>query len=236
MSFCINCGKKLEREEKYCANCGKAVNVNGDTQRKTVYDGEIHKCPNCGEILHSFITICPSCGYELRNIKGNSTVSELVKKIEKATSVDEKNELITNFYVPNTREDIYDFFILAVSNLENTNHDTDDAWKSKLEQTYHKAKISFGNMPEFDYIEMQYRKTLDKVSKHEFSNFIRKNKRGSITALLIIGGVFMMVVGIIFMMVGGDNDGIRLGGGMFILLGLNFLITPIWVFSEFKKK
>lgn len=205
MAFCINCGKELTEGANFCANCGKAVNSNADTQRKTVYDGEVHKCPNCGELLHSFATTCPSCGYELRNVKVTSSVSELAKKIEKATSVDEKNELITNFYVPNTREDIYDFFILAVSNLENSNHDTDDAWQSKLEQTYHKAKISFGNTPEFDYIEKQYHKTLDKVSKREFSNFVRKNKTGSITVLLIGGGILMMAIGIILMASGGNN-------------------------------
>ena len=141
MAFCINCGQELAEGAKFCVNCGKAVNNSATTQRKTVYDGELHKCPNCGELLKSFVTNCPTCGYELRSVKTNSPVNELAKKIEKTTSVAEKIELITNFYVPNTREDIYDFFILAVSNLEDANYDTDDAWLAKLEQTYLKAKI-----------------------------------------------------------------------------------------------
>ena len=106
MAFCINCGQELAEGAKFCANCGKAVNNSATTQRKTVYDGELHKCPNCGELLNSFVTNCPTCGYELRSVKTNSPVNELAKKIEKTTSVAEQIELITNFYVPNTREDI----------------------------------------------------------------------------------------------------------------------------------
>ena len=178
MAFCINCGQELAEGAKFCANCGKAVSNNSTTQRKTVYDGELHKCPNCGELLNSFVTNCPSCGYELRSVKTNSPVEALAKKIEKAASLDEKIELIANFYIPNTKEDIYDFFILAVSNLEDNWYDTDDAWRAKLEQAYHKAKLTFGNTPEFAYLEQLYTKTRKKITKRErsISAIFRKNK------------------------------------------------------------
>ena len=192
MAFCIHCGQELAEEAKFCANCGKAVNDNNSTgQKKTVYDGEIHKCPNCGETLNSFATHCPACGNELRNVKRNSTVNELAQKIEKAASVDEKNELISNFYVPNTREDIYDFFILAVSHLEGNTYDTGGAWRAKLEQTYHKARISFGNDPEFDYIEKLYNRTRSTVSKRWFSDFVRKHKRVCLSVLLASIGIVL---------------------------------------------
>ena len=52
MAFCINCGQELTEDAKFCANCGQAVGNNSSTsQRKTVYDGELHKCPNCGELF-----------------------------------------------------------------------------------------------------------------------------------------------------------------------------------------
>ena len=57
MAFCINCGQELAEGAKFCANCGKAVNgENPTTQRKTVYEGQIHKCPNCGEVINSFVS------------------------------------------------------------------------------------------------------------------------------------------------------------------------------------
>ena len=173
MAFCINCGQELVDGAKFCGNCGNAVNVNDSNgQRKEVYDGEIHKCPNCGELLNSFVTACPTCGYELRSVKTNSPIEVLAKKVENASSLDEKIELITNFYVPNTKEDIYDFFILAVSNLEYNNYDTDGAWRAKLEQAYHKAKISFGNTNEFEYIDKLYHRTIKKYQNVDFRRWL----------------------------------------------------------------
>jgi len=236
MAFCINCGQELADGAKFCANCGKAVNNDSTTQRKTVYDGELHKCPNCGELLNSFVTNCPTCGYELRSIKTNSPVNELAKKIERTSSVNEKIELITNFYVPNTKEDIYDFFILAVSNLEDTYYDTDDAWRAKLEQTYHKARISFGKSPEFEYIDELYKKTIDKVSKRGTLIFIRKNKKLCLSALLVSVGVIMLVVGIIMSSVSmEENWGASYVGVMLLILGINFLLGPVWVYSIAKE-
>lgn len=66
MAFCINCGQELAEGAKFCANCGKAVTGESTiSQRKTVYEGNLHKCPNCGEVLNSFVTNCPTCGHEI---------------------------------------------------------------------------------------------------------------------------------------------------------------------------
>ncbi|MBE5865607.1 MAG: zinc ribbon domain-containing protein [Lachnospiraceae bacterium] len=234
MAFCTNCGEQLKDGAKFCAGCGTAIDGVGATasQRKMTYDGELHKCPNCGELLKSFVTNCPSCGYELRSVKVNSPVNELAQKVEEAVSVDEKIELITNFYVPNTKEDIFDFFILAVSNLEDTNYDTDDAWQAKLEQTYHKARISFGNSPEFEYIEKLYGKTCAKISKRGVSNFIRKNKSACIIALIILAGILMFTVGIILFAQMEDNFAAGWGGGMLALGG----VYCFFYITEMKKK
>lgn len=198
MPFCIKCGQQLADEAKFCSACGTTTN-NDNAKRKTVYDGELHKCPNCGELIKSFTTVCPTCSYELRNVITNSPVEALAKKVEMATSLDDKIELIANFYVPNTKEDIYDFFILAVSNLEDKRYDTDDAWRAKLEQTYHKAKLSFGNTAEFEYLEKLYTRTRKEVKKRErgISAVFRRNKSACITTLLIGGGILMLAIGII---------------------------------------
>ena len=69
MAYCVKCGKELVDDAKFCAGCGIAVDVHqseNDEQRKTVYDGDLHKCPKCGEHLNAFVTICPVCNYELR--------------------------------------------------------------------------------------------------------------------------------------------------------------------------
>lgn len=82
MAFCINCGQELADGAKFCANCGKAVNDSNSTeQRKTVYDGVIHKCPNCGEVLTSFLANCPACGFEFNTKKVNSSLTEFIEEI-----------------------------------------------------------------------------------------------------------------------------------------------------------
>lgn len=239
MPFCMNCGQEIPEGAKFCASCGTATGTvkKEESQRKTTYDGEIHKCPNCGEVLKSFMPNCPSCGYEIRTINSsNSPVNELARRIENATSLEMKIELITNFYVPNTKEDIYEFFILAVSNLEDTYYDTDDAWQAKLEQTYHKARLLFGKSSEFEYVDELYKKTIAKISKRGTMTFLRKNKQMTISVLLVVLGIIMIAIGIIIM--GSfsmeDNWGASYGGVMLLILGINFLFGPVWV-NEFTK-
>lgn len=83
MAYCINCGRELAEEARYCAGCGKSVNNNPSTrERKIYYEGILHKCPNCGEVLNSFSTHCPSCGYEIRDARSSNAIRELAQKIE----------------------------------------------------------------------------------------------------------------------------------------------------------
>ena len=142
MAYCINCGQELAEGAKFCANCGIAVDVNSSTnQRKTVYDGEIHKCPNCGNILGAYDSVCEVCGYERRGAKAVGSVRELQVKLEnlyakrpqrkvqtiftqalrggQISSVDDEIVgLISNFSIPNNNEDIMEFIILASSNID----------------------------------------------------------------------------------------------------------------------
>lgn len=237
MKFCMDCGQEMPEGAKFCLNCGTPageVRV-GTENRKITYDGELHKCPNCGELLKSFVTNCPSCGYELRGVKTNSPVETLAMKVEKASDLDEKIELITNFYIPNTKEDIYDFFILAVSNLEDKWYDTDDAWRAKLEQAYHKAKISFGNTAEFEYLEELYTRTRREINKRErsFATIFRRNKRICITGLLIGVGILLMIIGFIW---GSLSSADNIGTIFCVVLGMNVLVSPAWVLGMVKEK
>jgi predicted amidophosphoribosyltransferase len=86
--FCSYCGTSLDEGDRFCKSCGETILgvdhsvpeteailrtsreeslVEYSTERKTVYEGNLHKCPNCGETLQSFVVNCPTCDYELRN-------------------------------------------------------------------------------------------------------------------------------------------------------------------------
>lgn len=235
--FCMNCGKPTEKittynseniEEKQAVS----VNIKNEqsnsekfiprtyTERQTVYEGNIHKCPNCGEILKSFVTNCPCCGHEIR---GNSSVQEFASKLEQIESQREKKRtsfrqallgnnitktdeqkinLIRSFSIPNTKEDIFEFMILASSNIDmhiyglgdkgimtETQRAVSDAWLAKFEQAYEKAKLSFEATPEFINIKNIYEKKMKELKK----------KKRELPTLLIstYGGLILFIIIII---------------------------------------
>ena len=213
MQFCPYCGTKLDEGARFCKNCGKAVSDTAEqtpkaqqpespdgnpSERKTVYEGYIHKCPNCGEVLDSFAVNCPTCGYEFRGVKGAISVREFAKKLEEIentrptsrfgfkkifenqNTVNEtdmkKISLIRSFVIPNTKEDMLEFLILASSNINLQRYNdfeaisesekaVSDAWQAKFEQAYEKAKLSFGDTPEFEKIHAIYKKKTGEVEK-----------------------------------------------------------------------
>lgn len=230
--FCPYCGTKLDEGALFCKNCGEPISGDGHdsgesprpsrdnpTERKVVYEGNIHKCPNCGEVMESFMTVCPSCGYEVRDVSAPSSVRELAMKLESISAQkmpaipekksvmkmvfgsdfregdeaeealrrfenqkdQEKASLISNYPVPNSKEDIIEFMILASSNIDLKKGISDivsKAWISKLDQVYQRAEITMGDQPDFQQIKSIY----DKKKKD------LKNKK--IKGVLIgIGGV-----------------------------------------------
>lgn len=226
MAFCINCGQELAEGAKFCANCGKAVTGESTTsQRKTVYEGNLHKCPNCGEVLNSFVTNCPTCGHEIRDTQGVSSVRQLAIKLEqleskrppkKGTNIfaqtfsggtqlqsidEQKIDLIRNFSIPNTKEDVLEFIVLAAANidlkvygldssryqmLDPARRELSDAWLVKLEQADQKAEIMFGHTQE--YLSM----------RNVYENKMKAIKKQKLQIVWLIAGVF----GSLFVMFG----------------------------------
>ena len=206
MGFCIKCGQTLAEGAHFCSNCGVAVGETntGTSQRKTVYDGELYKCPNCAERLDSFKSFCPTCGYELRGTKGASVVKEFSEKLEQIENTREEQKsnfftgilnalederlnkaderkinFIRSFSIPNTKEDIFEFMILAGSNIEIDLSGTEgrvgnspqravsDAWLAKFEQAYEKARFSFSDSPDFIKIKELYEKKMFQLEKEK---------------------------------------------------------------------
>lgn len=166
-------------------------------ERRQEFAGKIIKCPNCGETLRSFVAMCPSCGYELRDSKSSSAVSEFARKLEKIESTrqpssglrgvanafgmdvvdktdEEKENMIRSFSVPNNKEDIFEFMILAASNIDiaalNMSR-ISKAWLAKFEQTYNKAKLSFGADSDFEKIKYIYITKIKEIKKEKIKNY-----------------------------------------------------------------
>lgn len=176
MPFCLNCGQQINDGAKFCPSCGTAVsNEKTNNQRKTVFEGNIHKCPNCGEVLNSFTSNCPSCGYEIRGASNSAAVQEFAVKLASAESRQEKIAIIRNFPIPNTKEDILEFMILASTNIgDNLEKDISAAWQSKTEQAYQKAKIIFQDEKEFSRIQNIYSQVCVKLTKQKKIEKVQK--------------------------------------------------------------
>ena len=216
MPFCINCGHQLPDGAKFCAECGSPVQATAQTQRKIVYDGEIHECPNCGERVAAFLANCPSCQYEFRGANSTGVVQRFAQKlqeIERQRSPFEKRSRVRNiipktdekkineirsFPIPNTKEDILEFAILAASNIDlkayGVNSETlyieranSDAWLAKFEQAHQKARIMFGDRPEFFSIDALY---------SQKQKEIKKKKRELLWLILGIFGAMCAVAGL----------------------------------------
>lgn len=220
MPYCSNCGNQLREGAKFCDNCGFQVGESDfDSKRQTVFEGNIHKCPNCGEVIEAFTTECPACGYELRSSKNISSIRELSLKLEETTSSEQKIDIISSFYIPNTKEDIYEFAILAAANIKIDSYAA-NAWYAKLEQAYKKAELSIKDTKEFLYVRKLYKKAKRKYQVQALLKFIIKIK------FLIFG-----IVGIIMAIIGYGND-----GWAYTIIGTSGLaIFAISLICEFEK-
>lgn len=242
--YCRNCGEKLMPNSKFCNYCGTPTEDTIDkknvveekknetsreelTERKMVYDGKIHKCPNCGEVLNSFVTNCPACGYELRDSKNSSAVEELSRKLEEIeqnrdrtkvstkilgafnlsdglTKTDEqKISLIRNFPIPNTKEDLYEFLILSKSNIEIDLYENTQIKSARLAiSDAWKAKFEQAYQKAKLLLKNDDRMVeIDKMYK-EINNSINKAKRKIWVTLGVVFGVLVVIYALIFGIIG----------------------------------
>ena len=202
MSYCSNCGRKVSDNTKFCAFCDTYDN----SKRRVVYEGETHQCPQCGEVLDSFISHCPACRYEIRGAKSTSSVRELALKLEAieaqretqkrvglfrvdqlyvvSKTDEQKISLIKNFPIPNTKEDILEFMILATSNIDMSMYSSLDtpkagakgvteAWHTKIKQTYAKAKNTYKYDKDFAKIQELYDSCYADIKKQKNKQIVK---------------------------------------------------------------
>jgi hypothetical protein len=115
--------------------------MQGYVKRKTVYNGNIVKCPNCGQTLPAITTTCPACGYEFHNAEAPVSLSEFERRFQKLESnrqmtgngalkeqfrqelgmdpiLEQEAQLIRNFAIPADKENIVNLMVLASANID----------------------------------------------------------------------------------------------------------------------
>lgn len=198
MPFCKNCGSELVSGAKYCTNCGSAINGNqsvNQAERESVYAGKIHICPCCGDVLQSFVANCPSCGYELRDTSATGSVVQFYNDLKKVQNSIQRDHMIRNFPIPNAKEDIIEFMVLASSNiLGEDDKDIFEAWLAKFEQCYQKAFIVFQNDNDLNRVQQIYDDCYAKIEREN-------NKRITKFTINTVARNIAVVVGLILLLI-----------------------------------
>ena len=179
------------------------ISTSNNSTRQQEYAGVILKCPNCGANITQTTAVCADCGHRITGQAVVSSVhifSEQLMAIEGtrkkpgfgtvfAATIDpadqKKLSLIRSFPIPNSIDDIIEFMVLAVANIDvglskktmmnkyqsgvksvesniSIPRTISDAWVSKMQQVYQKAQMSFPNDPTFSNVRQIY---LDKMNE-----------------------------------------------------------------------
>lgn len=234
-SFCFKCGARIISDAKFCSSCGTPIGTDSSgTQRQQEWVGQIVKCPMCGEVLKSFESNCPACGYELRGAKNSRAVQDFATKLLQAETRQQKITIIRSFPVPNTKEDIMEFMILASSNVDDTTtNDISAAWLSKIEQVYQKARLLITNETEFAHYQDIYTNTRNIIKRQR--NKQRMDSIGDVVSelmpvlpnvILTMGWLLSLFILIPLCGIGLDNVG---ANSYQILLTLDFIAGAIFL-------
>lgn len=206
---CQQCGQALKVGSKFCGKCGTPV---PNTENKAIHPNNTSHCPNCGAIVNRLDVVCRSCGTAITNrniaMSVNVFATELAKiETERRDTknkglsgffegtdysqaygsqyLDKKVSFIQAFPIPNTTEEIVEFILLALANIDNNygnkKYDNDrrgtvggpyysevkmaTTWIGKLEQSYNKAMLLFPDDPLFPKIQELYQKKMKELDR-----------------------------------------------------------------------
>ena len=176
---CPNCGEVMESFLTVCPTCGYEIRDvrSASSVRELAVKLENISAQKMPAFEEKKSVMKMVFG---KDFKEGDEAEEALERFESQKN-QEKASLIINFAVPNSKEDIMEFMILAASNIDvkkGIDDDVTKAWISKLDQVYQRAEISMGKHSDFLQI-----KTIYDRKKKEIKN---KKLKG---VLIWVGGV-----------------------------------------------
>lgn len=229
MAYCQKCGKRIDDSAKFCKYCGaeafrpriENVPSHMEDYRKSL---KLSKCPECGETMPPFATRCSSCGSVLQGKNSVVELSILLDEIERTrpkqdrirkirrlrrnnepepvTPTDQrKATLIQSFPIPNTKEDLIEFTVLAASNIDprdfaETHHSSSSnkaissAWYAKMQQAEAKALVVLKDDSELKTVLQK----CEKIEKRVVKSRKKTELRAGVSLTL---GIFAVLVAIL---------------------------------------
>ena len=194
--FCPSCGKKLSDKAKFCDGCGAKLEDYSADAAPVKEEKRTTLCPYCGTPIGFDDVRCPGCRMEIQ--KGtSSSLNKFFDEVNKIEDEAKKIELIKTFPIPNTREDIIEFMLLASTNFDAkyyiSHKDVENvsgAWLVKIDQCYKKGLLMFDDPRDTAKIEKIYNDVhgqLKETSKKKLYLLIIG------IAVTVLGGIGMVV-------------------------------------------
>lgn len=190
--FCDACGTAIgqasnqpSRQIEYegtihkCPNCGSIVDAYESVCKACGYEIRDRKASN---------SICELAA-KIQEIEKTRAKEGHLKTLffgQSATDTDKKIiSLVSSFPIPNNKEDLYEFIVLSYSNINADVYDTggstfkendarlaiSNAWKTKLEQAYRKAKLVFAGDSRLSDIQAMYDTVHKTISKAKWKSW-----------------------------------------------------------------
>ncbi len=166
---------------------------------------KVKHCPACGEIVGEREYVCGSCGFELRQ-SSDGSINDLYQKLEQIensrpekergtgdTTTDKKlATAIIMFPIPNTKEDLTEFLVMANANScwadsYAANKAVPSAWRSKYDQAVSKYELKYG-----DTAELRRFKALKDEGEKERA--LRKRKQWGLIALVYCVAILALIL------------------------------------------
>ncbi len=238
MPYCNNCGASLADNAKFCYECGSRVENNSDGGNQAAhieYRGTLLKCPNCQGAIDKTTSVCPYCGYQFHNVGASRSLKQFTDSLLHAEEKD-KSDVIRNYPVPNTSEDIKEFMLMASTNIrdESLPDEIYNAWVVKLEQCKKKADMvitDYDDRKAIDEIYEQTRQFITEKNKQlvrgeriqSTGSVIKQIARLLVPNLGIIAGIILFIVAIPMEKTHEDNSVHLLGGALLLMVSAGTL-------------
>ncbi len=175
MAFCRACGARIDEDSKFCESCGASVNEkmvaptsnvygdNGNARRQS-FEGEIRKCPNCGDPIDAFELICDKCGFNFSTSRMSTSQERLASQLAHIDSImqkdmkgskdeeisekykEQKASCINAFPVSNSVEEIVSFMLYASGNIDMDCISSSKEWGDYTKGDHQIAEAWLGKM------------------------------------------------------------------------------------------
>lgn len=169
---CPNCGASIESYTSHCLYCHTEIRNIKSSESMEKFSKGLEKIKSkempkfdCKESL-----LKKTIGIDLN--KDVEAREEFERNFRNKIN-DEVATYINNYPVPNSKEDLIEFMILAISNINSKNDDSDEikkAWKSKMEQIYKKSKLTLKNQSDMKIIEELYNSKKQEIKNNKVDN------------------------------------------------------------------